>query len=423
MQLTDAEKRMLDGGDGPVRQKAIELIVRYAAVLGADRLCRVTWADLFCGRHAYLAVAGSDDFDAVFSRMSLCTDEPVRLKAFDRQCICYSGVEPDCSEVSGQMLMPPAQQRLNLAYLKRFVDAGVVLSGNCIPYLTGFIPMKGEHFVSCESSAVLFINSIWGGCGSGDGIEASFCAAVCGRTPLWGMHLPANRTGTALVHLASAPRSVHEWDILGHAVGSRLAPHTIPVLTGDFPPPNAIQMKSFFASLACTAGTELCHIAGLTPEASSLDHAFGGKQPRRTISVGKSDEDSSLQRLNPHPRQPIDYISLGCPHYHIEEIRRIAAFLAGKKIHADTRVDIWTAGSIKYQADRCGYTAAIEKAGARLLTGSCPSSRGYPEGVRAAAYDSAKQRLSAEQETNAKLFYGSRRECLATALSGRWEGR
>lgn len=32
--------------------------------------------------------------------------------------------------------------------------------------------------------------------------------------------------------------------------------------------------------------------------------------------------------------------------------------------------------------------------GAHLLTGSCPSTRGYPAGVRTAAYDSAKQRMS-----------------------------
>ena len=49
--------------------------------------------------------------------------------------------------------------------------------------------------------------------------------------------------------------------------------------------------------------------------------------------------------------------------YHIDEIRRIAEFLDGKRIHPDTVVDLWTAGPIKYMADRCGYTAAIEKAG------------------------------------------------------------
>jgi hypothetical protein len=73
-------------------------------------------------------------------------------------------------------------------------------------------------------------------------------------------------------------------------------------------------------------------------------------------------------------------------------------------------------------ADRSGYTEIIEKAGTHLLTGSCPSTRGYPPGVRTAAYDSAKQRMSAAQETDARLYYGSLEQCLQTAISGVWEG-
>ena len=68
-------------------------------------------------------------------------------------------------------------------------------------------------------------------------------------------------------------------------------------------------------------------------------------------------------------------------------------------------------------------TDTIEASGALLLTASCPSTRGYPDGVRTAAYDSAKQRLSAAQETDALLFYGSQQECLRSAISGYWEGR
>lgn len=414
---------MLDGSRGAARQKALELIVRYGEVLGADRLCRITWADLFCGSHPYLEVAGSNNFDTVFSKMSLCSDSQVRLENMADRCICYSGVEADCTEVPDQMLMASDRKAQNLSWLSRFVDAGVVLSGNCIPYLTGFIPMAGEHFVSCESSAVLFINSVWAGRGNGDGIEASFCAAVCGRTPYWGKHLPDNRQATMVVDIQSAPESIHDWDALGHTVGSRLPAHSVPVLTGNFAKPNAIQLKSFFASLACAAGTELCHIAGLTPEAPSMEKALNGKTNADRFAITGAHVEEAISSLNPNERQQIDYISLGCPHYHIDEIRRIAAYLDGRQINHHTTVHIWTAGTIKYQADRCGYTDTIERAGARILTGSCPSSRGYPAGVRTVAYDSAKQRKSAEQETGAKLFYGSRQQCLDSAISGSWEGR
>ena len=413
---------MLDGDHGAARQKALELMIRYAEVLGAERLCTISWADLFCGSHHYLEVAGSDDFDTVFSKMSLCSDSTVKLGSMAGNCICYSGVEPDCTEVPDQMLMDPDQKKINLDWLSRFVDAGVILSGNCIPYLTGFVPMAGEHFVSCESSAVLFINSVWGGRGNGDGIEASFSAAVCGRTPYWGKHRPENRRATIEVKIESAPSSIHDWDALGQALGSRLPAHSVPLLRGNFMRPNAIQLKAFFASLACAAGTELCHIESLTPEATDAVGTLKGNPPSNSLIIAPIDVADTIQSLNPNPHQKIDYISLGCPHYHIEEIRRIAVFLEGRHIHPDTIVHIWTAGSIKYLADRCGYTEVIQDAGAKILTGSCPSSRGYPAGVQTVAYDSAKQRKSAEQETDAKLFYGSRQQCLESAISGRWEG-
>ena len=75
---------MLDGGAGPARRKAMELIVRYARIVGAERLCRVTWADLFCGAHRYLEVVDSHNFDDVFSRMSLCSSETVELDTMAR---------------------------------------------------------------------------------------------------------------------------------------------------------------------------------------------------------------------------------------------------------------------------------------------------------------------------------------------------
>lgn len=43
-------------------------------------------------------------------------------------------------------MIPAERQEANLQMLARLVDAGVVLSGTCVPYLTGFLPLAGEHF-------------------------------------------------------------------------------------------------------------------------------------------------------------------------------------------------------------------------------------------------------------------------------------
>ena len=49
LRLEETDKRMLDGSMGPMKQKAMEFIVRYANVLGAEELCDVLRATLFIG--------------------------------------------------------------------------------------------------------------------------------------------------------------------------------------------------------------------------------------------------------------------------------------------------------------------------------------------------------------------------------------
>lgn len=129
MKLNEAQKAILDGKRGRAPQMAMEVIVRYARVLGAEHLCRVTWADLFCGAHHYLDVARSDDFDRIFATMSLCSAQTAALKQMHQGCRCYSGVEVDCTEAPQKMLSGTRRQAQNLAMLSRFVDSGVVLSG------------------------------------------------------------------------------------------------------------------------------------------------------------------------------------------------------------------------------------------------------------------------------------------------------
>ncbi|MBF0572137.1 MAG: DUF521 domain-containing protein [Desulfamplus sp.] len=436
MKLTDNDKKILNGDNGLAPQKAMELIVRYGEIVGAESLCSVTWADLFCGCHSYLGVANSIDFDEVFSKMALCTNEKATLEKMANGCICYSGVEPDCTEIPEKMFMSDDKKALNLSFLSRFVDANVILSGNCIPYLTGFVPIMGDHFVSCESSAVLFMNSMWGAMGNGDGIEASFCAAVCGRTPLAGMHLKEKRIGTIEVRITTNPKTLHDWDNLGYALGRKLPPHSIPVFTGNYEKPNSIILKTFFASLACSSGTEMCHIVGITPEAPSYEEAFKKSKlidgkccgNRKVDSITLSIEEIEKAKLSLTSKDSsscrtkhIDYITIGCPHLHIEELREVARFLDGKKIHSGTHVDIWTTGPMKYMAERCGYAKVIENAGANILTGGCPSNRGYPNGTKKVAFDSSKQRQDAPINLgNDNIFFGSRQSCLESAIKGYW---
>ena len=50
----------------------------------------------------------------------------------------------------------------NSAYLEECRKAGVTIAGTCSPYLTGWIPVKGEHFVTTESSMTILGNDAYG---------------------------------------------------------------------------------------------------------------------------------------------------------------------------------------------------------------------------------------------------------------------
>lgn len=422
MKLTDEEKRMLDGSLGPLKQKAMENVVAYAGVVGADELCRVTKAHLFCGAHSYLSVLDSDDIDVVISEMHFCSAE--RLVFDEVSCFAQSDVGPMCPVGWERMGVSAEEARRNQAYLERCLEAGVHLVGSCIPYLLGFIPLMGEHYVTSESHAVLVMNSLWGACGHADGLEAGFWSAVCGRTPLWGLHVMDNRKGDLLFDVECPVETLTDWDLLGYTIGRMTPPRRIPVLASGFPRPDITTLKSAFASMATTGGPELCHMVGITPEAATLEQATGGLSGLERVAVSSRDIEESRSMLSEAERGEVGFISLGCPHYTLDQLKEAAGFLKGRKIHPDVTLQVWTALPFKEIADRCGYTAAIEDSGGSLLTSSCPlTSERFPREGPGLAFDSAKQAHYVRPATQSKVYYGSMEECLESALTGRWEGR
>lgn len=424
MRLSDYEKKMLDGHFGALKRQAMAKTLDYAAVVGAERLCDVSMAHLFCGAHPYLEVCDGDGFEAVVSEMSFCSKEKLDLKETAAGVVCQADVTP--LSTNNWQAMSRDQHRFsrNKEYLARYAAMGVNLVGTCVPYLAGFVPVKGQHYVSSESHAVLLMNTLWAAAGQADGIEAGFWAAACGKTPYWGLHDPANRGGTHLFSIDVELNTVFDWDLFGHAAGRKIPPRAVPVFKEGFVPPDVFKLKSSFAAMATTSGAELSHFVGFSPEAPTPAAAFGGESriPKEMISITARDMEDSRQMLDCGQSEAADYISLGCPHFAPHQLREVAAFLEGKKVRK--KVHIWTAPPFKEVADRSGLTETIEAAGAELLAGTCPLvSECLPEGIGSMAFDSAKQaHYMKSSYPDKKVLYGSTLKCLQSALDGRWEG-
>lgn len=423
MQLTFHETELLAGKEGRLKQVAIENIIKYGEVVGAERLCQVTKAHLYCGAHHYLKTCGRHDFDEVFTIMQLARQgEVIPFTATDKACFAQSDVSISDFEMRPSFGQSRETFDLNIHYLKMARQAGVMVAGTCAPYLTGWMPVPGEHFVSTESSVTMTANSLWGARGNSDGIEAAFWSAICGRTPEFGFHLKENRSGTCLFKIEAKLEKMIDWDLLGKAVGKKLAANDVPVIIGNFPRPDFNCLRQFFTSLAISSNGQLCHIVGLTPEAQSLQSAFQGRKAEPEIIITDEDLEKAYELICSPGESPVDLISFGCPHYDLSQIREAAALLEGRKVHPGVKLMIWAPASVRFMAEANGLAKIIEEAGGEICSGSCPTTVGDDliGSCRGLVYDSFKMALSSKNMYNGPVYLGDLENCLKAAQSGYW---
>jgi predicted aconitase len=383
----------------------------------------VTKATVFCGAHNYLNVCRSEQFHEVFSRMHLGIEEIVPFTEVDPDCDVQSCVSP-CEQFSWEpMGQTEAFFRKNAHFLAEAGKAGVAIAGTCAPYLTGWLPVRGEHFVTTESGVTVIGNAIWGAMGNADGVEAAFWSAICGRTPRWGNHVSENRAGTHVVRVEAAVDRLFDWDLLGAAVGSAVPGGAVPVLDKGFAGVTFTKLRQFCTSLAITSNCEMCHIVGITPEARSVEDALMGRRAMDVLTISARQMEDAYRAVCDDGDADLDLVSLGCPHYDIQQIREVAAFLEGRKVHPGVHFMVWTVYPIKGMADENGYTDIIEKAGGRIYTSTCPTTVGPAllDRYGSLLFDSLKQAASVKSCSTARIFVGDVRQCLEAAVSGRWE--
>ncbi len=423
MKLTEYEQQMMAGKMGEFKQFAIQNIVKYAQALGANELCEVTKATLFLGNQGYLTIMDTDDYDTIFSQMYLCAPKTIPLDFFDEKCACQTCVtgHDDCRH--RELNMPEEGFHKNKLFLSKVIEKGVSMAGSCTPYLTGWLPIFGEHFVTTESSNVLMSNAVFGARGNADGIEAAAWSAICGRTPLWGFHVTQNRYATHVFELECSSETEIDWDVIGQMVGKRLPPMAVPVISGKFSRPDIAKLKQFCAALATVSCAEMFHIVGATPEAPTLETALGGKAPFATTSLTQDDFDHTFRALCAPGGGTIQFVTLGCPHYTLEELRQISWYIKGKRVHPDVLMIVNADISIKAMSDISGYTKMIEDAGAYLVTSGCALAYGKEcfEHACAMASDSSKQVQYLGSETSMPIYYGDKYRCIDAAVAGRWE--
>ena len=424
MKLKKDELEMLDGKNGLAVQRAMEFVVKYGEVLGAEELIDT---QNICGTMSnttpFLNTLMNDfeNFEHLMSELNYnCNDvrEIPRVRAFS--CQLQHGLDPECWEKQCQ-----TREKFEInakdEELSRKMNLNLICT--CTPYFVGNLPVFGEICVWMESSAVAYINTAIGARTNCEGRESSNCSMLTGKTPYWGLLKPENRYGHYHVDVEYPIESVRDWGLLGY-FGGKIAGEKIPVFNGIQKKPYMECFKHAGAAGASSGGTEMMHVVGHTPEARTLEEAFGPKKPIEKMILGRKEMLDCYERLNSAKDSKVDFVMLGCPHYSMRQIWEVAMMLEGKKINPNLELWIFVPRALREVANRQGYTKMIQDSGAVIMSDTCPAmGRVKPANVKVIATDSAKQAHYMPGIFGAGSCFGSTQDCVNAAISGKWEGK
>ncbi|MGZ5835893.1 MAG: aconitase X, partial [Xanthobacteraceae bacterium] len=230
MKLSDAEKAMYDGREGPAKQKAMDLLMRYGEALGAERLVETkNVAGAFNASTPSVRALVAKGYDAVFSELNLDSAEVVPIpKMAVNTCQLITGIDNENWRIQG---IPEELAEQQKKAEKHFGALGINMFATCTPYQVGNVPVKGEHCAWMESSAVIYCNGVLGARTNTEGKESTGAAALTGRIPYWGYHIPDNRHGTHLVEVDIDVEDIMDYGLLGYWLGE-IVQEDVPVLTG-----------------------------------------------------------------------------------------------------------------------------------------------------------------------------------------------
>ncbi|MDO5424767.1 MAG: aconitase X catalytic domain-containing protein [Eubacteriales bacterium] len=352
MELTREEMDMLHGKYGTGAAYAMKIQAAIGESFDAKRMVPIT--------RAHVALS-NQDADLWFAEKLLaggahCKVSPTVNPGF---CLSFFKERRMVSDEDADLM-----QRTHNAYKA----LGATLTYNCTPYVATNVPNFGEICAFSESSATPYVNAVWGARSNREGANSALCAAITGVVPEYGLLLDENRYGDILVEVQADMKSDFEYHLLGYC-GKKIG-SGIPVFTGLPKHIGKEALTNLGAQLNTSGAYGMYHIVGFTPEAQTLEQAFGGKEPKRKVVITNQDLEEILEEISLKGNREIDFAMFGCPHFTLDQAAHIAERVRGKKL----KKEMWILVSyhVKELADRMGITEVIEEAGGFLVPDTCP---------------------------------------------------
>jgi predicted aconitase len=415
MKLQKREEDLLSGKYGPKQKQCMEILISLGDCYEAQRMIPISSAHI-AGNYAVMMDEGVEWLEAFAAdrlKVSVFTTKNPELYDFE-----------DAGELKVPEVYRHKQTRIDAALRA----LGVTLTYSCHHFLVGNLPRFGDHIAWASSGSQVYANSIIGARSNREGDHVILAAAITGLIPEWGMHLTENRRGQVLIDLGNidfAELDNTDFQAMGWQLGKKIG-DKLPVLVG-LPPDLPIEdIKGLLYSMTVTGAMGLVHMVGITPEAPTVEAAFGVTEcPKETIQITQKEIRQAYREISSATDNKVDLVIFGCPQCTIKEIGKAAALLEGKKIHPETELWICTSNWCKKLSERMGLLETIKAAGGRIVADIGAADGPYlylkEDGIRTTAINSARGSYYSHNLFGMGTWFGSTEQCIQAAIAGKWE--
>jgi hypothetical protein len=356
MRLTETDRALLAGDGGEATEMAMELVVTVGEAMGATSLIEITGAHVdSCLYHGLVSLDFAQRMAASGGEVAVPTT--LNVASLDLLHPDMVGSDPETATRAK-------------ALMDAYVEMGCQPTWTCAPYQLHERPRLGEQVAWGESNAIVFANSVLGARTNRYGDFLDICCALVGRAPAVGLHTDEGRRATVRVDVAVPDRWLDDdlfyvalGQFLGQSVGTDVS-----VITGLDDRADEDRLKSLGATAASSGAVGMFHVAGVTPEAETVEKACQGQAPTRIVTADEVALGRAIADLSSTTTR-LGAVSVGTPHASLREIGRLAALVSGR--HARVPFYVNTGRDVLADAEKAGHLGPIEAFGARIVTDTC----------------------------------------------------
>jgi len=381
IKLTNNERDLLHGSQGPIMQKIMGTVVLYGEALEAERLVNIEGPGHFVIPYSSPGIAPPLELFEELADAGLKTKFPFTLDPRPPLDFDNLFLRPEEETAIEAMYRNQARYDELISQMGlRDQDAYT-----CNPYQpeVGNIPDRDTILAWSESACAVYANSVLGARTNRNGAIMDILTNIVGKTPLAGLLIDEGRRATWLIEIETD--SLPSPQLLGAAIGLKVfedVPYIVNLdryLSPELDAETTDFLQEMGAACATYGAVGLFHVENITPEAFDFgkDLLTPGFQTYVIDEQELQDLLSSFPSLWTDENTKPERCYIGCPHlslrqlYWWEEAIHSALKINNKK-HVEIATVLCAAPKVleKFKEDESGYIH-MKEAGVMLSPTCC----------------------------------------------------